>query len=321
MTTPQGDPLLATWNYGLGRAAVWTSDLKGRWATEWVMWDGFAPFVAQLVDWTLPLPQVEGMAARADFAGGNAVLSVAAEDDRGLPMNFLDVAATVIGPDLAVTETTLRQTAAGHYAVEVDAPQPGAYLVRLAVAEDGIVLGQQTLGFVAPYSPEYRTGGTDRALLGRLAAITGGSELAEPAAAFADNLPFVGAVQEIWDVLLLIVVLLFPLDIALRRVMLEPGLLGRLAARLGLRHAEHPAAEPAEPVLGTLVRARDRARRRQSRQTAADVSTTPTVEDQPIASPGDVEKPDEASSTDSLARLREAKRRARGKNSGDKAME
>ncbi len=318
LTTPQGDPLLATWNYGLGRAAVWTSDLKGRWATEWVTWDGFAPFVAQLVDWTLPLPQVEGIAARADYAVGNAVLSVAAEDDLGLPRNFLDVEATVIGPDLSVTETTLRQTGAGQYAVDVDAALPGAYLVRLSVTEDGEVLGQQTLGLVAPYSPEYRAGGTDRALLGRLAAVTGGGELTDPAAAFADNLPFAGAVQEIWDWLLLFVVLLFPLDIALRRVMLEPGLVGRLAARLGLSRAQRPTVDASDPVLGTLFDARERARSRQSRRAVVPPSSTPVVKEEKPAVSVPEEKPDEPSSTDSLARLREAKRRARGeKGSGD----
>ena len=28
LTTPRGDPLLAAWQYGLGRALAWTSDLK-----------------------------------------------------------------------------------------------------------------------------------------------------------------------------------------------------------------------------------------------------------------------------------------------------
>ena len=34
------DPLLARWQYGLGRAAVFTSDAKTRWATDWVSWKG-----------------------------------------------------------------------------------------------------------------------------------------------------------------------------------------------------------------------------------------------------------------------------------------
>ncbi|MEZ4640068.1 MAG: hypothetical protein R2856_34780 [Caldilineaceae bacterium] len=191
--------------------------------------------------------------------------------------------------------------------------QPGAHLVRLSVAEGGDVIGQQTLGLVAPYSPEYRVGGTDRALLGRLADVTGGGELTDPAAAFAADLPFVGDVQEIWDWLLLFVVILFPVDIALRRVMLEAGLVQRLAARLGLSRAQRPTADASDPVLGTLFRARERARQQQSRRTTADVSAQPGVEEKPAATSPE-EAPPESASTDSLARLREAKRRARGRN-------
>ena len=64
LLTTRGDPLLATWQYGLGRSAAWTSDLKGRWGSEWVKWNDFARFSAQLVGWLLPSPQVEGLNAR-----------------------------------------------------------------------------------------------------------------------------------------------------------------------------------------------------------------------------------------------------------------
>src|SRR5450759_606727 len=36
------DPLLVRWQYGLGRAAVFTSDAKNRWAANWVAWPGLS---------------------------------------------------------------------------------------------------------------------------------------------------------------------------------------------------------------------------------------------------------------------------------------
>ncbi|HET7087407.1 MAG TPA: VWA domain-containing protein, partial [Anaerolineae bacterium] len=51
LVSSQGDPLLATWQYGLGRAAAWTSDVKGQWATDWIKWNGFNTFIAQLTSW------------------------------------------------------------------------------------------------------------------------------------------------------------------------------------------------------------------------------------------------------------------------------
>ncbi|NLE77404.1 MAG: VWA domain-containing protein, partial [Chloroflexi bacterium] len=59
LVTPRGDPLLAQWQYGLGRAVAWTADLKGQWASDWATWERFNAFAAQLVGWTLPQPADE----------------------------------------------------------------------------------------------------------------------------------------------------------------------------------------------------------------------------------------------------------------------
>ncbi|HLU39760.1 MAG TPA: VWA domain-containing protein, partial [Planctomycetota bacterium] len=44
-----GDPVLAHWNYGLGRAVAFTSDAKTRWGADWVAWPQFGKFWAQIV--------------------------------------------------------------------------------------------------------------------------------------------------------------------------------------------------------------------------------------------------------------------------------
>ena len=44
-----GEPLLATWRYGLGQTAAFTSDAEARWAGEWLGWDGYGKFWAQVV--------------------------------------------------------------------------------------------------------------------------------------------------------------------------------------------------------------------------------------------------------------------------------
>ena len=46
LATEDGDPLLAFWPIGLGRTAVFASDVKDRWATDWLKWRGYGPFFA-----------------------------------------------------------------------------------------------------------------------------------------------------------------------------------------------------------------------------------------------------------------------------------
>ncbi len=48
------DPLLVRWQYGLGRAAVFTSDAKNRWAANWVTWPGFDKLWANIFRDLLP---------------------------------------------------------------------------------------------------------------------------------------------------------------------------------------------------------------------------------------------------------------------------
>jgi hypothetical protein len=212
----------------------------------------------------------------------------------------------------------LPQVGAGRYEAEVEVSQPGTYLVRLGVSQDGDALGQQTLGLVVPYSPEYAASGTDRALLGGLARLTGGGELPEPAAAFVHNLPAADRAREIWVPLLLIAALLFPLDVALRRVMLGPADFRQGVTWLWERLPARPAAgaPERERALGRLFQARDRVRGWRPSpdaptptpgQPPAEPSSSPPAREQTQPAP----PPPSPTSEDSLARLREAKKRAR----------
>ena len=49
LETEDGDPLLAFWPIGLGRTAVFASDVKDRWATDWIRWKGYGPFFTSIV--------------------------------------------------------------------------------------------------------------------------------------------------------------------------------------------------------------------------------------------------------------------------------
>ncbi|UCC63332.1 MAG: VWA domain-containing protein [Anaerolineae bacterium] len=318
LSTPRGDPLLATWQYGLGRAAVWTSDLKGQWATDWLTWDGFARFAAQVVGWVLPAPQVEGITAQAGLEDDRAAVRVEVTDDEGRPRNFLDVKATLIGPDLTPIEVSLSQVGAGRYEALVELLQPGTYLVQVGVKAGDEALGQQTLGLAVPYSPEYKVSGTNRNLLYELARLTGGDELREPVAAFQHNLPAADRAREVWGTVLLVVAILFPLDVAVRRVMLGRQELRKAMTWLGERlPGRRERVLRREPLLGQLLQARDRVRRRRPRAQVQPAEPSPA----PGAAPSPADLPSEQtpsppslappSADDALARLREAKERAR----------
>ena len=78
-----------------------------------------------------------------------------------------------------------------------------------------------TFGVVVPYSPEYRDLGTDLNSLRAIARAGGGSVLTDVAQAYKLPVPATRAAVAIEEWLLVIALLLFPLDVALRRLILR----------------------------------------------------------------------------------------------------
>ena len=60
LLTHRDDPLLAVWQYGLGKSVAWTSDAAPRWSAQWLGWQGFPAFWAQTVRWSLKSPENSG---------------------------------------------------------------------------------------------------------------------------------------------------------------------------------------------------------------------------------------------------------------------
>lgn len=328
LRSPEGDPVLAQWQFGLGRAVAWTSDLKGQWGTDLVRWQSFGQFAAQLVGWTVPRDVENALNAQARIEGTQATITAAVVDKDGQPLTDATLAATVIGPDGVEQPVTMRQVGPGQFQATLPSPQTGSYLVQINAQRDGQTVGQQMVGLVVPYSPEYRQQQSNPALLTTIAAETGGQELTTPAAVFERNLRAVRRSQEISLPLLLLAVLLLPLDIAVRRLGLRRRDLsdGRawVATRLSSRSAAQPAA--VDPMLGSLQRAKARASTRNTRRPVSEEPQAQPVPEAPEVSRRSappIERPSPAETRqateqapvvdeqDALARLRAAKERAR----------
>jgi hypothetical protein len=266
LTTHQDDPLLAAWQYGLGRAVAWTSDATARWAQQWVTWDGFPRFWSQVVRWTLPEQTDVPLELAVTRDGRAARITVDAVDDAGAFLNGLDVRVRVVAPDGAADEVVLAQTGPGRYAGTFTPAEPGAYLMRLAgTAEDGASLGLTT-GWVVAYSDEYASPGADLTYLNRLAALGEGRVLAEPGAAFDHTLEARGERRDLWPYLLAAAACLLPVDVAVRRLALTrrdwERLRAWLAARLPRRRDKTVEPSEAPSPVQRLFEAKSRAAER-----------------------------------------------------------
>lgn len=124
------DPLLTRWQYGLGKAVIFTSDAKARWATDWLPWSGYPKFWSQLVRETMRRPGDEYFNFKVTRDGDTANVSLNALDKDGRFRNDLQPRVSVIGPDQKLSTVDIPQVGPGAYESRIRLDQDGTYLFR-----------------------------------------------------------------------------------------------------------------------------------------------------------------------------------------------
>ena len=266
--TPDGKPLLAQWQYGLGRVVAWTSDTHGRWARDWIAWDQFPRFAGGLADLLLPPRESGTLELRATVAGPRAFLELTAQDEQGRPLNNLAIAGRAVDSQNQGTAVQFQQIGPGQYRAVVDTPSPGVYLAQVAASDsEGRQVGVAVTGIVVSYSLEYSVQRENLPLLTEVAGMSNGRVNPSPQTAFTSPNQDVGSVREIGFPLLWLALILWPLDIAVRRVMLRMEDVAPWLERLR-RRRRSPAAATATAAITTRLGAAKR------RATATRISPT-----------------------------------------------
>lgn len=218
------DPVFAHWRYGLGHTAAFTSDAKARWASQWLGWDQYARFWSQVVRWSLRNSAERNFRVTTQMNGAEGLITVDAIGDDSQFINFLDFQGRLIPPSYDADEVrpiTFRQTAPGRYEGRFEVDDIGSYMVSIAADTASGETALLTAGLSLSYSPEFQTNQTNTQLLTQLADVTGGRMNVGPRGVFDRGLRSSRSLTPIWPWLLSAALLLLPLDIFLRRVMVD----------------------------------------------------------------------------------------------------
>ncbi|AKT43174.1 uncharacterized protein CMC5_074050 [Chondromyces crocatus] len=228
LSSDTGEPILARWRIGLGWTLAWTSDVKARWAVEWLRWPGFERFWGQLVHEHMRQKHRRELDMKAEIVGGELRASVDAfaVDERF--ENNLSSKLSIIGPEPGgeTRVVDMRQTAPGRYEVAVPLEKFGSFLLRaehMREAADGSMKqAAVSYGHVSnPYPREYASFEPDVLSLEKAAAATGGSvDPASVAAVFDPGGEKVTFHEELWRRFIYAAIVVFLLDLLVRRVRL-----------------------------------------------------------------------------------------------------
>ena len=216
-------PLLASWSYGQGRAAAFTSDANGRWSAPWVGWDRYSQFWNQTVRWSFA--REEGDGRNGQYASPFSV--EVGHNETGLLVEAFfygtkesvqteaTLAATLTAPDGTTTHLPFERLAPGHYQGKYDTRMSGDYSLE-GTLPSGERFGP--LGYTLPRlrpreAPQFQS---NIRLFETLAEATGGAldpDLAtlNPPLGPAEQLP-------LWPYLIPLAMALYLVELMIRRL-------------------------------------------------------------------------------------------------------
>ncbi len=214
LTSDVGDPILAEWQYGLGKSVAWTSDLNGGWSSDYLNTQQGIDFIKNMIEWTFPRASSEKIVFESINNGDEEEIIVTNVDDFD---EGLSTIATIITPNLESFDIKLSPSKPGEYRGTFPVSNKGVYIVKINQSKDGEIVNTSNYAITSNYSKEYDITATNNKLE-LLKNKSGGKFIANPSEVFTKDLDRVYGNRELYPILLSIALILFIIDIAIRRL-------------------------------------------------------------------------------------------------------
>ncbi|MFL5242226.1 MAG: VWA domain-containing protein [Gemmataceae bacterium] len=228
------------------------------WAADWARSQMYTKFWEQVIDWSLRAVESKRLTMTSQYRDGKVKVTVEARDQNNQPIIDLNLRGGVTAPNFKTNKENaqtvrFRQTNSGSYEAEFKAEEAGSYFINAqatrlvkkmkdgkpALDKDGkeIVIEEGfdgvRAGVTIPYSQEFAVMESNTQLLEALCRETGGNnyadnatDLAEAASShevFRGGLDPFRSSQPIWQWLLFFAGIVLFLDVAARRIAIEPS--------------------------------------------------------------------------------------------------
>jgi hypothetical protein len=211
LTVDDKDPLLVRWQYGLGRAVVFTSDAKSRWAANWMNWPGFDKLWTNL--FRDLLPHAAATEATASYDSANDELVIDYRLGRHVPEPAVIPDIYVFGPNGFQRPVKASKLTAGSFRVRLPiGRRQGLFRVRplvesRAFPEIGLYRAEEEM-------TDY---GSNDFVLRQISAATGGRFNPNPKDVFDAGGRSIPSMMELWPGLLALAVALNLAELIMRK--------------------------------------------------------------------------------------------------------
>ncbi|MBX3358305.1 MAG: VWA domain-containing protein [Phycisphaeraceae bacterium] len=285
----ENDPILASWQYGLGKSVAFTSDATNRWCAAWLRWPSYRAFWEQHVRWAMrPNASADVRVATEDRGDSTRIVIEALDPGSGERLNFLRFRGRVVDPDGGAESVELRQTGPGRYEGQFKSDRSGSYVLSYRYdipAAEGTPAREGTVqaAVTRPFADEFRALEDNSALAQQIATLTGGRVLSgDPKADdlwTRNGLVMPVSLTSIWLWFAAIAIGTFLVDVAVRRVRIDLPAMA-LAIKRGLSARRE---KKAGQQLASLHEARQRAQQSIAQRSAEQASGGSPRADEPAA--------------------------------------
>jgi hypothetical protein len=240
-------PVLAYWQYGLGKSIAFTSDARTvpqrppGWDKDWANSDMYAKFWEQTIDWSLrAVESGKHLTLSTEVRDGMVRVIVDARDVDKRPLTNVELQAGITAPMLKRADgrkppLKFEQKNSGVYEAEFKADDVGGYFINVQAkwSENGKDKSDSVrAGVTIPYSLEFAEMESNGALLERLRDLTGGKtysdddrslrRAAESGDVFRALPADLHSLQPIWPWLVVLAGICLFFDVSVRRIAIEP---------------------------------------------------------------------------------------------------
>lgn len=209
------EPILSTWQYGLGKTAALTTDMEGKWSSDWIKSQSGIDIFKNTVSWILKQNSSKNLYIDKIVEKGKAKIYVSPNSDSDI--EYIKVA--VVNPNLESFEIEFSKSQPNLYEAEFDSEITGVYSLNVEVKYQDGNSEFANLHLNLNYSEEYdiRNFYSEKNLLEISSEITGGRILNSPDEVFNMDRDRVRSKKNITPYILSIALILFLFEISVKR--------------------------------------------------------------------------------------------------------
>ena len=250
------EPILASWQYGLGRAASWTSDANGRWSGEWLGSDAGVNVLKNTVSWIMRSNISREVVFSARKSGEDAVVTASMPYDE----NIKSVTAVIAGADNSEITVDMKSVSPGIYEGIAEGIGEGGYIISLLESMKDGTSRVERGGFNIPYSKEYDMAGIEKgkALIERLVSKTGGRMLSDPTDVFEAKHESVFKTMDLFMPFVALALILLLFEIAFRRFSVLSERIEKAFLSIAKHNKKHKDMQISEPVNQERIKKEDK---------------------------------------------------------------